>query len=201
MMLIPSVTPPVMIDIETGGLGPGAPIAAIGAVRFNLDGTPMEGEENEFYVSVSMLDQPPPDASTFYWWLKQSDEARAAICEGEHGMGLLSALWKLRHWISGPKAHREVMRLELDAPHQGEVWVRGDRDSVWLEEAHKRCKLPLPYKYGKVRDQRTMVQFGADRGVDIPWQETTAHNALLDARYQVECLQAVMKVYPPLGDY
>lgn len=194
-------THPVMIDLETAGLSPSAPIAAIGAVRFSHDGTPLEGPDNEFYVSVNLIGQTPPDASTFYWWMKQSEEARAAICEGERGIGLLSALWKLRHWLAGPTEHSVVMRLDLDVPFTGEVWVRGDRDSVWLDEAHKRHNLPLPYKYSKVRDQRTMVQFGADRGVDIPFQEQTAHNALLDARYQVECLQAVFKAYPPLGDF
>lgn len=191
---------PIMIDLETAGIGPTAPIAAIGAVRFNLDGTPMEGPDNEFYVAVNLVGQTTPDASTMYWWLKQSDEARAAFCKGENGLSLLSALWKLRHWLAGPLEHRRVMDLNLPVVFEGELWIRGDRDSVWLDEAHKRLNIPLPYKYNKVRDQRTMVQFGADRGVDIPWAET-AHNALLDAKNQVECLQAVMKVYPPLGEF
>ena len=193
--------PPVMIGLETAGIGPSAPIAAIGAVRFSYDGTPLEGPDNEFYVSVNLIGQPQPDASTFYWWMKQSDEARAAICEGENGLGLLSALWKLRHWLAGHTPHRTVMDLNAEVVHPGEVWVRGDRDSVWLDEAHIRNKLPLPYKYSQVRDQRTMVKFAEARGVDMPFPEGVAHNALADAKHQVECLQAVFKVYPPLGDY
>lgn len=194
--------PPVMIDLETGGIGPSAPIAAIGAVRFNPDGSPMDGAENEFYVAVNLIGQGPPDASTMYWWMKQSDEARAAFCEGEQGVSLLTALWKLRHWLAGPTEHRVVMN-HLNEPivFTGELWVRGDRDSVWLDEAHRREKMPLPYKYSQVRDQRTLTKFAEERGVSMPFNEGVGHNALADAKYQVACLHEVFKVYPPLGDY
>lgn len=191
---------PVMIDLETGGLGPNAPIAAIGAVRFTTDGTPLPGSQHELYIPVTLAGQPAPDASTMYWWMRQSDEARAAFCEGEHGgLDLFNALWKLRLWLLGLNEGD----LAVDKPREfgGEVWVRGDRDSVWLEQAHLRSNMKLPYRFNKVRDQRTLVEFAIDRGVEMPEWRDGAHHALEDARYQVECLQAVWKAYPPLGDF
>jgi len=183
---------PISLDLETAGIRPDAPIAAIGAVRFSPDGSPMDGPAHKFYLAVNLEGQTPPDASTFYWWMQQSDEARAAFCEGKGGATLSQALCRLRGWISGGQAG-EAFR--------GELWVRGDRDSVWLESAHKACLLPLPYEYSKVRDQRTMVKFAEERGVQMPEREGTYHNALDDAVYQAACLQAVFKAYPPLSDY
>ena len=193
---------PVMIDIETGGIRPDAPIASIGAVRFKPDGTRLEGPENEFYMAINLVgpNQPAPDASTMYWWMRQSEEARAAFCEGEHGARLSDALYALRHWLSGA-VRPDFVDPDLKVVFQGEVWIRGDRDSVWLDEAYRRCGWPLPYKYSKVRDQRSIVEFARSRGVDIPFQEETAHNALLDARYQVDCLAAVFKHWPSMESY
>lgn len=191
-------TLPVSIDLETGGLGPNAPILAIGAVRFSTDGTPLVGEEHEFYMAISLEGQPPVDASTFYWWLSQPDEAREAVAKGKDGYTLPFVLQAFRYWLAaGTERAAPGMAVCV---FEGEVWVRGDRDSVWLDEAHKRCGLGLPYKYSKVRDQRTLEKFAADRGVDIPWKET-AHHALEDARHQALVLQAIFKAYPPLGEF
>lgn len=71
----------LMIDLETMGNKPAAPIVAIGAVFFE----PESGEMGaELYVAVdlsSAMDQgAKPDGDTILWWLKQSAEARAAIC-------------------------------------------------------------------------------------------------------------------------
>ena len=183
---------PVMIDLETAGLSPNAPIAAIGAVRFNPEGGPTVGPNPEFYVAVNLVGQTPPDASTMYWWMKQSDEARAAFCEGEKGVPLAEALWMLHGWLLGQPASL----FESSSEFRGEVWVRGDRDSVWLDEAYRRIGEPLPYKYNMVRDQRTLVKFAEERGVEMPFNEGVGHNALADAKYQVACLQTVFRAFP-----
>ena len=71
----------LMIDLESMGKKPNAPIVSIGAVFFN----PLTGElGQEFYMAVSLesaMDQGAvPDGDTILWWLKQSSEARSAIC-------------------------------------------------------------------------------------------------------------------------
>lgn len=183
---------PVMIDLETAGLSPNAPIAAIGAVRFNPEGGPTVGPNPEFYVAVNLIGQAPPDASTMYWWMEQSDEARAAFCEGKNGMPLGKALYRLHQWLTGDAGHL----FEPGPIFEGEVWVRGDRDSVWLDEAYRRVGEPLPYKYSQVRDQRTLVKFAESRGLEMPVNEGVGHNALADAQYQVACLQHVFRAFP-----
>ncbi|CAM7540570.1 3'-5' exoribonuclease Rv2179c-like domain-containing protein [Citrobacter freundii] len=70
----------LMVDLETMGSGPDAPIVSIGAVYFD----PSTGNTGaEFYQVVSLESSMSfgmkPDASTIQWWLKQSSEARSAI--------------------------------------------------------------------------------------------------------------------------
>lgn len=81
-----------MVDMETMGNGPDAPIVSIGAVFFD----PSTGNTGaEFYQVVSLESSMSfgmkPDASTIQWWLKQSSEARSAILVDE-AMGLLETL-------------------------------------------------------------------------------------------------------------
>lgn len=70
----------LMLDLETMGKKPGAPIVSMGAVFFD----PITGETGgEFYrvicLESSMYFGAKPDAGTILWWLKQSSEARSAI--------------------------------------------------------------------------------------------------------------------------
>lgn len=186
---------PVSIDLETASLGPQAPIAAIGAVRFvpNPDEHVLSGS-HEFYVAIDLSKQTPIDTSTFYWWLKQSDEARQAILDGEGALSLPNALRALWKWLQA-----DAVPQGRASNFTGNLWIRGDRDSVWLEEAHKREGLDLPYRYNNVRDQRTLVDFAEERGVVMPHRSGLVHDALEDARYQAQCLQAVFQRWP--GSY
>lgn len=71
----------LMIDLESMGKKPNAPIVSIGAVFFD----PQSGElGQEFYTAVNLesaMEQGAvPDGDTILWWLRQSSEARSAIC-------------------------------------------------------------------------------------------------------------------------
>lgn len=188
---------PVSIDLETAGLGTDAPIIAIGAVRFApqpscqlLTGTPAS---NEFHVAVNLVGQTPIDPSTFYWWLEQSKEAQAGALEGKDGISLGNALRALWQWLQA-----DSTVVGRNSNFTGKLWIRGDRDSVWLEEAHKREGIKTPYQFRNVRDQRTMVEFAEERGMVMPMRHSVAHDALEDARYQAECLQMVFEQYPEI---
>ena len=78
-----------MIDLETLGTDPTAPIVAIGAVFFD----PKTGELGvEFSATIdfeSACERRTPDASTIKWWLKQSDDARAKVIRGNSTMETL----------------------------------------------------------------------------------------------------------------
>jgi 3' exoribonuclease, RNase T-like len=72
----------LMVDLETMGNKPDAPIVAIGAVFFE----PATSEIGpSFYTAVSLESEVAlgavPDASTILWWLAQSSEARSAITD------------------------------------------------------------------------------------------------------------------------
>lgn len=192
---------PVSIDLETAGLGTNAPIIAIGAVRFaprpscqllsSYYPKGMTTTSNEFYTAVNLVGQTPIDPSTFYWWLEQGQAAREAALEGRDGISLGNALRALWQWLQA-----DSTVVGRNSNFTGELWIRGDRDSVWLEEAHKREGVAIPYKFRNVRDQRSIVDFAEKRGLVMPYRTGVAHDALEDARYQAECLQAVFEKYP-----
>jgi hypothetical protein len=184
---------PVSIDLETAGLGTNAPIIAIGAVRFapsyqTIDCT---GPKHEFHTAVNLVGQTPIDPDTFYWWLEQSKDAQLGALEGKGGMTLGNALRALWQWLQA-----DTTVVGRNSNFTGELWIRGDRDALWLEEGFKREGIALPYRFNNVRDQRTIVDFAEKRGVDMPWRDGTQHDALDDARYQAECLKAVFARYP-----
>ncbi|EIC2136778.1 3'-5' exoribonuclease, partial [Citrobacter freundii] len=90
----------LMVDMETMGNSPDAPIVSIGAVFFD----PSTGNTGaEFYRVVSLESSMSfgmkPDASTIQWWLKQSSEARSAILVDE-AMGLRESLELLADFIA-----------------------------------------------------------------------------------------------------
>ncbi|EIG4395560.1 3'-5' exoribonuclease, partial [Escherichia coli] len=67
----------LMIDLETMGKNPDAPIASIGAVFFD----PQTGELGPEFSKIIDMDTcgGTVDISTIEWWLQRSGEARAAI--------------------------------------------------------------------------------------------------------------------------
>lgn len=186
---------PVSIDLETAGLGTNAPIIAIGAVRFAPEpgNQYLHGNNHEFHVSVNLEGQTPIDPSTFYWWLEQNREAQAGVLAGQRGLSLANALRGLWHWLQA-----DTVIVGRNSNFTGDLWIRGDRDSVWLEEAFKREGVSVPYQFRNVRDQRTMVEFAERRGLMMPDRCSTVHDALEDARYQAQCLQAVFRKYPEI---
>lgn len=81
-----------MIDLETLGIGVNAPIISAGVVLFNTDkqdtwselAKPERTQTYKFNLQESLDRGLKIDASTFYWWLKQSQEARGFLGMSEH---------------------------------------------------------------------------------------------------------------------
>ena len=89
----------LMLDLETMGNKSFSSFVSIGAVFFDM----ATGETGaEFHIKVdlgSCLEAGlKVDASTIYWWLKQSDAARKGIYEGDKKT-LHYALGVLSTWI------------------------------------------------------------------------------------------------------
>lgn len=175
----------MMLDLETMGKKPNAPIVAIGAVLFE----PSTGDLGEwFYTPVdlqsSMAGKATPDADTIIWWMKQSSEARAAICV-DGTPSLLSALYDLNKFI----------RANVTTPRSLRVWGNGAVfDNVILRESYQRECVPLPWEWFNDRDVRTIVELGRAVGFDpkrdMPF-DGERHNALADAIHQAKYVSAI----------
>lgn len=176
----------LMVDLETMGSGPDAPVVSIGAVFFE----PSSGNTGaEFYQVVSLESSMSfgmkPDASTIQWWLKQSSEARSAILVDE-AMGLRETLELLADFIAENAAN---------GSHTVQLWGNGcSFDNVILRRAYALTETPFAVPFWNDRDVRTMVELGKSVGInprfDIPF-EGDMHNALSDARHQVKYVSAI----------
>lgn len=176
----------LMVDMETMGNSPDAPIVSIGAVFFD----PSTGNTGaEFYQVVSLESSMSfgmkPDASTIQWWLKQSSEARSAILVDE-AMGLRETLELLADFIAENSAN---------GSHTVQLWGNGcSFDNVILRRAYALTDTPFSVPFWNDRDVRTMVELGKSVGInpryDIPF-EGDMHNALSDARHQVKYVSAI----------
>ncbi|MFA1278360.1 3'-5' exonuclease [Klebsiella quasipneumoniae] len=174
----------LMIDLETMGNKPNAPIVSIGAVFFE----PSTGElGEEFYRVVSLKSAvcggAVPDADTIMWWMQQSEEARAAICDKD-AISLSAALIKLNHFIRDYADSGKV-----------QIWGNGATfDNVILRASYERDDIPCPWHFTNDRDVRTIVELGRAIGInprrDIPF-EGDIHNALADAKHQAKYVSAI----------
>lgn len=183
----------LMIDLETMGSKTNAPIISIGAVFFE----PSTGEIGPEYYTVvdleSAMDQgATPDGDTIIWWLKQSPEARAAICTDDR-LPIEEAVSELSHFI-----HRHA------DPRYLKVWGNGATfDNIILRGAYERAGHPCPWKFWNDSDVRTIVLLGRAVGYDpkrdMPF-EGDVHNALADARHQAKYVSAIWQKLIPKTD-
>ncbi|EFL5591979.1 exonuclease [Escherichia coli] len=181
----------LMIDLETMGKNPDAPIASIGAVFFD----PQTGEQGpEFSKIIDMgTCGGTVDISTIEWWLQRSGEARAAILADR--IPLDDTLLQLREFIDENSGEFFV-----------QVWGNGANfDNVILRRSYERQEIPCPWRYTNDRDVRTMVALGLVMDFDarnVTTFEGERHNALHDARYQAKYVSAIwQKLFPNQADF
>jgi len=184
----------LMIDLETMGNKPNAPIVAIGAVFFN----PMTGELGpQFYTAVNLASElaagAVPDGDTINWWLKQSSEARAAITNDE-AKPIAEALDALTNFVTH----------SCEQPKYLKVWGNGAAfDNVILREAYQRCSKAPCWNWFNDLDVRTMVNLGRRVGFDpkrdLPF-DGERHNALADAVHQAQYVSLIHQRVIPMPD-
>ncbi|MFL7654040.1 3'-5' exoribonuclease, partial [Escherichia coli] len=170
----------LMIDLETMGKNPDAPIISIGAIFFD----PQTGDMGPEFSKTIDLDTAGGviDRDVIKWWLKQSREAQSAIMTDE--IPLDDALLQLREFIDENSGEFFV-----------QVWGNGANfDNVILRRSYERQGIPCPWRYCNDRDVRTIVELGKaidfDARTAIPF-EGERHNALDDARYQAKYVSAI----------
>ncbi|MDC9070111.1 3'-5' exoribonuclease [Escherichia coli] len=181
----------LMIDLETMGKNPDAPIISIGAIFFD----PQTGDMGPEFSKTIDLETAGGviDRDTIKWWLKQSREAQSAIMTDE--IPLDDALLQLREFIDENSGEFFI-----------QVWGNGANfDNTILRRSYERQGIPCLWRYYNDRDVRTIVELGKaidfDARTAIPF-EGERHNALDDARYQAKYVSAIwQKLIPSQADF
>lgn len=173
----------LMIDLETLGTDPSAPIVAIGAVFFD----PKTGELGaEFSATIdfeSACEKRMPDVPTIKWWMKQSDDARAKVLRGKSYMY---------------ESLRGLEKFICDNCHESKVkpWGNGATfDISMLEDCFKCYDMQTPWKFWNIRDVRTVVELGKMTALtkDLVEFEGTPHVALDDAKHQARYVSFIIQ--------
>lgn len=175
----------VMLDIETLGKGPQAPILSIAAVLFDLK----TGDVGpSFYAVVDLeseLDRGAvPDADTIYWWLAQSEAARAAITAEPREMNV-DVLKRLGGFVQSECNDLDIVQ----------VWGNGSTfDNTILRSAYQRCGIVPFWCFWNDCDVRTTVKAGLEIGFnpkkEMPFMGVR-HNPLDDAIHQIKYVSAI----------
>ncbi len=181
----------LMIDLETMGKNPDAPINSLAGKFFD----PATGDMGPEFSKTIDLETAGGviDRDTIKWWLKQSREAQSAILTDE--IPLDDALLQLREFINENSGEFFV-----------QVWGNGANfDNVILRRSYERQEIPCPWRYTNDRDVRTIVALGLVMDFDarsVITFEGERHNALHDARYQAKYVSAIwQKLFPNQADF
>jgi len=171
----------IMLDLETLDTRPSALIVALGAVKFDPNGS---GVLQTFYrVPNDWGDQARhgrtlnPD--TVAWWLKQSDAARNALTSPPKSDSTSTAQM-LNDFV------------EFCEGSDVKMWGNGaDFDCTLLGSLYADYGIKKPWTYSNNRCFRTMKNLGL--GAAKPARVGVHHNALDDATTQALHLQEIFK--------
>jgi hypothetical protein len=180
----------LMLDIESLDLGPRSVVTQLALFGLDLE----EDEMLDTHVHSYLPIQPQLDlihartisASTLWWWMQQSDEARAAFefstSEDFNDLPVL-----MNHFI--------VQFENITRGKTYTLWARGPQfDVVNVESLLKDCGLKAPWKYDRVEDLRTIMREAglSSKDVDQP-KGFVAHNAAWDCKFQLLCLREAQR--------
>ena len=165
----------IMVDLETMGTRPSAPIVAIGAVWFDESQI-----HQEFYTTINLqsavIAGAEIDPSTVSWWLSQEKAAQEALCL-DVGEGIRPALEAFSNYCEWH---------DLDG-----VWGNGASfDNTILSESFIRSGVERPWPFWKDRCYRTMKSTFPNVTID---RIGVHHNALDDAKTQAAHLQKIWR--------
>lgn len=162
----------LMLDIETLSTGSMSAILSIGAVEFNIE----TGETGrEFYAKIdlqSCLDfNLKVKASTFYWWLQQSEESRIDISKNCEHISIV--LLRFNEFI---KSLGDI-----------QIWGNSARFDIGIiEDAYNVCGYSkMPWLYGNERDVRTLVSFAPNIKEQLTFTGIK-HNPIDDCKHQIK---------------
>lgn len=165
----------VMLDLETMGTKPNAPIIAIGAAMFNTT----LGIYKTFYTNVDLVSTVDNgaviDPNTVMWWMKQDKIAQEALLKD--GVDICSALHDFSAWLND------------DVSGDTRIWGNGATfDNVILSTAYGMAGINKPWKYYNDMCYRTIKNLAPS--IELV-RYGIHHNALDDAISQANHLLAI----------
>ena len=173
----------LMIDVETMGTGPMAPIIQIGAVLFDN----FTGEERAAYCASLDLTELTDvwgrecDPSTVEWWSTQNQDILNHIRATARPVKEVWAEFSAGLAAAG---------VEKNTP----IWSHATFDFP-LVNTHLNMVGLKPLYYRAARDIRTLVDLADLDLKAYNWGKEKTHNALDDCRFQVKyCVDAMAKI-------
>lgn len=171
----------VMIDIETMGNTTNAPITSIGCVEFDMDGNTLSEFEVVVDLKSSMECGCMPDASTIYWWLNQSYDARKFITRSDKVV-LEKALGQLTTYLSGVQPKKKSLFIWANSP---------SFDCSILRNSYEKVGLKPYWVVWNEMDLRTITNFSPDIKKEIKGdnsENTMLHTPVEDCKMQIKIL-------------
>ena len=157
----------LMLDIETLGNTPGSIVFEVGAVLFDEKG--VLDTFHAFLPIYASADRGFTIAlHTLEWWHGKGRSLSAIMAMAETTVPINDTMLRLAQFMDGVE----------------QFWSKGNFDYPLMARYFDSCNLNTPWKYGQVRELRTML---CELGLRQPKADIT-HNALEDALQQVELL-------------
>lgn len=174
----------IMLDLETMGKRPSAPIIYVGAVAFNLEARSIGPVfDVPVYLPSAISHGAVLEADTVLWWLKQDQSARDKSLSATSQDTLHYALCQFSRFCTN-----------LCDKQQLKVWGNGsDFDNVILKESYERDGMVAPWEFWNNKCYRSKKQEVPDLRIV---REGIKHTAVDDAMSQVKHLFAI---YDRLG--
>lgn len=165
----------LMLDLETVGVSNDSAILSIGAVLFTREGEIISKYYEPIDLESSVHWGGKIDASTFLWWMKQSEEARKTVSKG--GNPICEVLDDFNTWLFNWST---VVVKDI------KIWGNGATfDIVILKGAFERCSIPWKFSFWNERCFRTLL--AENPGIKRV-KPKLAHHALSDAEAQMYTL-------------
>lgn len=158
----------VMIDFETLGNGTHKCVCQVAAVYFDKTTGVIS---REFKANIDAATHEAIggrlDANTVYWWLQQSEAARASLLVDKQPIA---------------QVFNDLNAFLADATR---IWSHATFDFVTLMETMKQLNIKPSFGYKKGLDLRTLTYLGGVK-VDSHVREGVHHDALADCKFQVK---------------
>lgn len=169
-----------MLDVECMGKGEDAALLSIGAVFFDLKTQTMGPTFlRAINLATAVRDGGTLDPSTIMWWLGQGDEARNGVRFSTNDIRVV--LTDFSAWIAETCRHADVRpwgnSASFDLPKVATAYQRAGMTAPWYW-TNERCFRTVRAMYPKVEYDPSQKGDGA-------------HNALEDAKFQVNHLFAI----------